>query len=47
MTSPEVLKVKTIAALIEASDADDEDDAKQVLKMIRQLLGGVEAREAK
>jgi hypothetical protein len=39
MTSPEILKVKTIAALIEASDGDDEDDAKAVLKLIKALLG--------
>ena len=45
MTSPETLKVKTIAALIEAADPDDEDDAKQVLKMIKSLLG--QDKEAK
>jgi hypothetical protein len=39
MTSPEVLKVKTIAALIEASDSDDPKDAAEVLRMIRLLLG--------
>lgn len=40
MTSPEILKIKAIAALIEVMDTDDEDDAKAVLKMI---LGLIEA----
>lgn len=38
MTSPEILKIKAIAALIEAMDAEDEDDAKAVLKMIKGLI---------
>ncbi len=38
MTSPDLLKVKLIAALLEAIDTDDEDDAKQAIKMIRTLI---------
>ena len=38
MTSPDVLRVKTIAALIEASDSDDPKDAAEVLRMIRTIL---------
>jgi hypothetical protein len=36
MTNAEVLKIKTIKAIIEAID---EDDAKQAMKMIKGLLG--------
>jgi hypothetical protein len=39
MTAPEILKVKMIAALLEAIDSDDEDDAKQAIKSIKALLG--------
>lgn len=46
MTSPDVLKCKTIAALLEAIDADDPKDAAEALKMIRALIGG-EKPEAK
>jgi hypothetical protein len=38
MTSPEILKIKAIAAMLEAIDVEDEDDAKQVLKMIKGLV---------
>jgi hypothetical protein len=45
MTSTDVLRVKTIAALIEASDTDDPKDAAEVLRMIRALLeAGKEAK---
>jgi hypothetical protein len=47
MTNPEILKVKAILALIEAGDADDEDDAKAMVKMIRALVGGEKSAEAK
>ena len=46
MTSEAVLKCKTIAALLEAIEADDEDDAKAALKMIKALIGE-KAGEAK
>jgi hypothetical protein len=39
MTNPEILKIKMIAALLEAIEDDDEDDAKQAIKQIRALLG--------
>jgi hypothetical protein len=40
MTSPEVLKLKMITAMIESlEDADDEEEAKQALKLIKTLLG--------
>jgi hypothetical protein len=39
MTSPDLLKVKTIKALLEALEEDDEEDAKQALKMIKALIG--------
>lgn len=39
MTSPEILKIKAIVALIEGMDVEDEDDAKVVLKMIAGLIG--------
>jgi hypothetical protein len=39
MTNPEILKAKTIKAIPEAIDEDDEDDAKQALRMIKALLG--------
>ena len=38
MTSPEIIKIKALAAILEAIDSDDEDDAKAALKMIRALL---------
>ncbi len=44
MTNPAILTVKTIAALIEASDAEDTKDAEQVLKMIRALLDTTEKK---
>ena len=47
MTAPEILKLKAIAAMIEAADAEDEDDAKAVIKMIRTLIGEPKAAEAK
>jgi hypothetical protein len=40
MTSKEILKIKAIAALIEAMDTEDEDDAKEVLKIIKGLIEG-------
>lgn len=44
MTSPDILKVKTIAALIEAADSDDAKDAAEVLRMVRALLGSDEKK---
>ena len=38
MTAPTTLQLKMIAALIEAVDADDEEDAKQAIAMIKALL---------
>lgn len=38
MTSKDILKIKAIAALLEAADTDDEDDAKNLLQMIKSLL---------
>jgi hypothetical protein len=45
MTSKDVLKLKMIKALIEAIDGseDDEDEAKQALKMIRDLVAAEKA----
>jgi len=40
MTSPTSIQLKMIAALLETIDQDDEDDAKQAIKMIRALLAG-------
>jgi hypothetical protein len=45
MTSPDVLKVKTIKALLEALEEDDPKDAAEALRMIRALMG--EARDGK
>jgi hypothetical protein len=45
VTSPDIIKVKTIAALLEAIDAGDPKDAAEALKMIRMLVG--ERAEAK
>jgi hypothetical protein len=42
MTNPEIIKIKTIAAILEAIDSDDEDDAKNALKMIKAIMGGQE-----
>ncbi len=39
MTSPTSLQIKMIAALLETIDQDDEDDAKQAIKMIKALIG--------
>ncbi len=39
MTSPELLKVAAIKAMLEAIEEGDEEDAKQVLKMVKALLG--------
>jgi hypothetical protein len=44
MTSPDVLRVKAIAALLEAADLDDDDDAKVVLGLIRNLVASSSAR---
>ena len=38
MTSPEILRAKAIAAILEAADLDDAKDAEQALRLIRQLL---------
>jgi hypothetical protein len=38
MTSSDILKIKAIAAMLEASDLDDEEDAKQLIKMIKGLI---------
>jgi hypothetical protein len=42
MTSPEVIKIKALAAILEAIDSDDEEDAKAAIKMIKGLLGATE-----
>jgi hypothetical protein len=44
MTSPEVMKIKALAAILEAIDSDDEDDAKAALKLIRGLVGETEKK---
>jgi hypothetical protein len=40
MTSPDVLKLKILAAILEAIDPDDPKDAEQAVRMIRALLDG-------
>ena len=44
MTSPATIALKTIAALIEASDVDDVKDADQAVKMIKALLETIEKK---
>jgi hypothetical protein len=38
MTNPEILKLKMIAAMLETIDIEDEDDAKQAVKLIESLF---------
>lgn len=38
MTAPSTVQLKMIAALLEAIDQDDEEDAKQAIAMIKSLL---------
>jgi hypothetical protein len=42
MTHPDLLKIKAIAAILEAIEADDEKDAKTALRMIEALMGTAE-----
>jgi hypothetical protein len=44
MTNADTVKLKLVAALIEAIDLEDEDDAKAAIKTIKTLLGVVEAK---
>lgn len=39
MTDKNVLKLKMVAALLEAIEIEDEEDAKEAVKQIRALLG--------
>lgn len=39
MTNPDLLKLKTIKAMLEALEEEDEDDAKQAIGLIRAILG--------
>jgi hypothetical protein len=39
MTSKDIIKLKLIAALLEAIDVEDEDDAKGAVATIKTLLG--------
>jgi hypothetical protein len=47
MTSPANITVKTIAALIEAIDTDDQKDAEQAIRMIKALIETVEKKAEK
>ena len=39
MTDKNILKLKMIQALLEAIEIDDEEDAKEAVKQIKNLLG--------
>lgn len=39
MTDKNILKLKMIAALLEAIDIEDEEDAKEAVKQVKALLG--------
>lgn len=39
MTDKNILKLKMIAALIEAIEIEDEEDAKEAIKQIKSLVG--------
>lgn len=39
MTDKNILKLKMIAALLEAIEIEDEEDAKEAVKQIKALLG--------
>lgn len=38
MTSPEMLKIKAIEAIIAAIDTSDEEDVRQAMKIIKTLV---------
>jgi hypothetical protein len=40
MTSLDVIKIAAIKAILEAIQCDDEEDAKQAMKLIKGIIGG-------
>jgi hypothetical protein len=44
VTSKDVIKLKMIAALLEAIDVDDDDDAREAIKQIKLLVGATDPK---